>query len=88
MNMRFAALLLFVGVTSAEWWCWEASTGWNNGNTCPREGAGPGEATTLCCRQIGANPASNGGCDITEDAIIQNFDFCCRVTWDCTGSQQ
>ena len=80
-NMKFAALLLFVGITSAEW-CWQKDS-----DKCPGETM-HNQATIACCAQVGGEVVATAiGCSFTAEAIRQNFDFCCVVTWDCTGTE-
>ena len=86
MNMKFAALLLFVGLTSATW-CWEVTTGWDKGKMCPEE-TEHGQATDACCASVGGAPDSNQfnrGCDVTG-TLREHFELCCiGAKWECTG---
>ena len=76
MNMKFAALLLFVSVTSATW-CYQP-----NSNTCPGE-AFNGQATNSCCDQLN-NPDRRRGCWV-EGAQHSAFTLCCIQQWGCEG---
>jgi hypothetical protein len=80
MNMKFAALLLFVGVASATW-CWQKDS-----DKCLRE-TEHNQATIACCAQVGGDLYASIGCGFAAETIQQNFDFCCVVTWDCTGTE-
>ena len=75
MNMKFAALLLFVGVTSATW-CWDGL----NVNRCPGENA-HGEATLKCC----LSDNHKRGCWLTTEAEREAFYLCCMHDFDCLG---
>ena len=80
--MKFVALLLFVGVTSATW-CWE-----DNADTCPGENGVHGKATTACCDQVdgeGDSDQFNRGCDIIGDTMHDSFFDCCTSKpWSCS----
>lgn len=76
MNMKFAALLLFVGATSATW-CIERSS-----NTCPKE-TYHGEATLQCCDSIGVSDHDRG-CTVYGD-LWTLFTACCINEWACDG---
>ena len=77
MNMKFAALLLFVGVTSAEW-CAAPY------NTCS-DGKSTTEATTECCHQ---NFDNERGCDVGDNGDSDEFKafaWCCASDKGCTS---
>lgn len=78
MNMKFAALFLFVGVTSATW-CWEQSS-----NKCPKESQ-HGQATDSCCDQLGVGNRDRG-CWV-EGILWEQFRACCIGQWGCDGVQ-
>ena len=80
MNMKFAALLLFVSVTSATW-CWEAE----DAATCPGERE-HGEATTECCKQVGGleGQAEDRGCWVVGDTRIKFLTCCTSFPWACS----
>jgi hypothetical protein len=79
MNMKFAALLIFVGVTSATW-CWD-----DGSNKCPDETV-HGQATTTCCKVVGGRDgeADDRGCWLVGEKMITGFLACCTAAWDCS----
>ena len=76
MNMKFAALLLFVSVTSATW-CYQP-----NSNTCPGESF-HGQATDSCCDELNVTDRRRG-CWV-EGAQHSAFTLCCIQRWGCEG---
>lgn len=74
--MKLAALLLFVGATSATW-CYEQSS-----NLCPKE-SGHGQATQACCDQLGVTNHQRG-CWV-EGNLWEQFRTCCINQWGCDG---
>ena len=78
MNVKFASLLFFVGVTSATW-CLE-----DGSNKCPGESV-HGEATSVCCKGVGGD-AGDKGCWLTGEKMTAAFGACCVVAWRCSTS--
>ena len=76
MNMKFAALLLFVSVTSATW-CYQP-----NSNTCPEESF-HGQATYSCCEALNVTDTRRG-CWV-EGVQHMAFTDCCINNWGCDG---
>ena len=79
MNMKFAALLLFVGVTSAMW-CSHPP-----GTLACSSGMRSDEATAICCQ--GQRPDdydTERGCDAVDGVDDATFIACCKGR-GCTG---
>ena len=80
MNMKFAALLLFVGATRATW-CLNP-----DGSDCPGETA-QGQATTACCDQVKGlqGQDSDRGCWVVDEKKREFFSCCHKLPWACTS---
>ena len=78
MNIKFVALFLFAGVTSATW-CWYPANDWSPADRCPGE-TKHGEATANCCDEIKSH--SDRGCWVDSGQAL-NFLNCCK-TYNCT----
>ena len=77
MNMKLAALCLFVSVASATW-CAESS----GAGICPKENF-KGQATDSCCNQLNVSDRRRG-CWVVG-AQHQDFVACCVNQWGCSG---
>ena len=80
MNTKFAALLLFVGATSATW-CWDPE-----GSNCPGETA-QGQATTACCGQVKGLQGKDydRGCWVVDKKRVDFFLCCKGFPWACAS---
>ena len=78
MNMKFAVLLLFVGVTSATW-CWQKP---EDGYKCYGEKE-EGQATNKCCEELKV-VVIRRGCWVVDE-VRDDFEDCCKNKWNCTG---